>query len=127
MKTAEDIESYLIQMEAQYESVGEEMWVVKDIGPDLVLSMGGPVLVFRIKVTDLDKIPQKRKEKLYRTLLELNVGEMLHGAYGIEGDSIIVTAALQLENLDFNEFQAVMDDIGMAVTNHYDMLSTLAA
>ena len=31
--------------------------------------------------------------------------------------------ALQLENLDFNEFQAVIDDFAMAVSKHYPVLS----
>jgi hypothetical protein len=92
-----------------------------------VISIAGPVVVFRIKVMDENKIPANRREVLYRKLLELNSVEMLHGAYGLEGGAIILTAALQLENLDFNEFQATMDDIGMAVSHHYMTLSELAA
>ena len=127
MKGAEDIESYLIQMEAQYEVIGEDMWVVKGEGPDMVLSIAGPVLVFRIKVMEVDKIPEGKREAMYRTLLELNVGEMLHGSYGLEGGAVVATAAHQLENLDFNEFQATMEDIGLAVSNHYPTLSKMAA
>ena len=46
MKTAEDIESYLIRMDSNYDVVGENIWVVKDGGADLVVSIAGPVLVF---------------------------------------------------------------------------------
>ena len=127
MKGAEDVESYLIQMEAQHEPLGDNVWVVKGSGPDMVLSIAGPVLVFRIKVMGLEKVPKEKLEQLYRTLLELNAGEMLHSSYGLEGDSVVATAALQLENLDFNEFQAAMDDLGLAVSNHYPTLSKLAA
>ena len=127
MRAAEDVESYLIQMEAQYEPLGDNMWVVKGIGPDLVLSIAGPVVVFRMKVIEADKVPERKREELYQTLLELNAGEMLHSAYGLEGGSVVATAALQLENLDFNEFQAAMDDLGLAVANHYPTLSKLAA
>lgn len=127
MRGAEEIESYLIQMETQYSSLGSDLWLVKGNGPDIVLSIAGPVLVFRIKVLELDQIPANRREELYKTLLEFNVGEMLHGSYGLEGGAIVATSALQLENLDFNEFQASMDDIGMAVSNHYTILSKMAA
>ncbi len=127
MKSAEDIESFLIQMETQYETLGDEIWVVRDLGPEMVISMAGPVLVFRIKVMDEEKVPAERREELYRKLLQLNASEMIHGAYGLEQGAVVVTDALQLENLDFNEFQAAMDDLGMAVTNHIRTLSEMAA
>lgn len=127
MKGVEDIESFLIQMETPYDTLGDDLWVIKGGGPDLVVSIAGPVVVFRIKVMELEKIPKERHVDLYRTLLELNVQEMLHGSYGLEEGSVVATAALQLENLDFNEFQAAMDDISMAVSNHYQTLSKMAA
>ena len=59
------------------------------------------------------------REELYRTLLALNTTEMVHGAFGIEGDTVVIVHALELENLDFNEFQAVIDDMSMAVAKHH--------
>lgn len=127
MRSAEDIENYLIKMETPFEAIGEDLWRVKGFGPDLVVSIANPVVVFRMKVLDLEKVPKTHREELFQTLLELNSEEMLHGAYGVEGNSVVATAALQLENLDFNEFQAAIDDIGIAVSNHYPKLSKLAA
>jgi hypothetical protein len=48
---------------------------------------------------------------------------MVHGAFGIEGDAVVIVHALELENLDFNEFQAVVDDMTMAVSKHRPGLS----
>jgi hypothetical protein len=127
MRNAEDIESYLVKMEATYDAVGEGIWVVKDVGAELVISLADSVAVFRVKVLELDKVPGPRREELYRRLLELNAQEMLHGAYGLEQGAVVVTDALQLENLDFNEFQATLDDIGLAVNNHYSELARFAA
>ncbi len=127
MRNAEDIESYLIKMEAQYDAVGDGIWVVKDVGPDLVISLADSVAVFRVKVLEVEKVPGARREELYRRLLELNAQEMLHGAYGLEHGAVVVTDALQLENLDFNEFQATLDDIGLAVTTHYPELTKYKA
>ena len=45
------------------------------------------MLVFRVKVMEL---PKHHREELYRTLLELNATEMMHGAYGIEGARVIL-------------------------------------
>ncbi len=36
-------------------------------------------------------------------------------------------SALALENMDFNEFQAVIDDMGMAVSKQYPVLSKFRA
>lgn len=125
MKTAEDIESYLIQMDISFEKMGAGIWRLKE--PDLVLSIADSVLAFRLKLMDAGNVPVVKREVLYRRLLELNASEMLHGAYGLEKNSVVVTAALQLENLDLNELQATVDDIGMAASDHYVSLSQLIA
>jgi hypothetical protein len=121
MKTAEDIESYLLRVGLPYEQVKPGIWVLKlEHCDNFVISMAGPVVVFRVKVMDL---PVKDRETLYRTLLALNTGEMVHGAFGLEGDAVVIVHALDLENLDFNEFQAVIDDVSMAISRHYPVLS----
>jgi hypothetical protein len=121
MKSREDIESYLLKAGLPYEQLGAELWNVKpQSNENLLISIAGPVVVFRIKVMDL---PSSGREKLFETLLKLNTTEMVHGAFGIEADAVVITDALQLENLDFNELQAVIDDITMAISKHYPVLS----
>jgi hypothetical protein len=115
MKSAEDVESYLLRMGVAHETVKPGIWLVKVDGQPLAISIAGPVVAFRLKVMDL---PSGGREGLYRTLLALNTTEMVHGAFGIEGDSVVIVHALELENLDFNEFQAVLDDMSMAVSKH---------
>ena len=121
MKTAEDIESYLLRAGLPYEGVKPGLWLVQigDFGR-LAVSMAGPVVAFRIKVLDT---PKAGREELFRTLLQLNTTEMVHGAFGLEGDAVVIVDALELENLDFNEFQAVIDDMSMAVTKHHPNLT----
>jgi hypothetical protein len=121
MKTTSDIESYLLQMQVENEELREGTWVIKADGVDqLMLTLAGPVLVFRVKVME---VPRHNREELFRTLLELNATEMMHGAYGVEGDSVIITDALQVENLDYNEFAATIDDIALAVASHHGRLA----
>ena len=125
-RTAEDIESYIIKMELNYEALRPGMWLVRGAPgiESFVISLGGPVVVFRIKVME---IPAAHREELFRTLLELNATDMIHGSYGIEGDSIVLVDCLELENLDFNEFQATFDDMTMAIANHYQKLARFRA
>jgi hypothetical protein len=122
MKSKEEIESYLIQAGLPYEEVNEGMWVIGHASDTerIVVKYQPPVLVCRVHVMDL---PAESREKLFKFLLELNASEMMHGAYGLEGGKIVISDALQLENLDFNEFQATIDDITLAVADHYPRLA----
>jgi hypothetical protein len=96
--------------------------VLKTDGTPLVVSIAGPVVAFRLKVMDVPP-PGSGREELFRKLLSLNTTDMVHGAYGLEGDAVVVVHALELENLDLNEFQAVIDDMSMAHAKHQDQLA----
>jgi hypothetical protein len=120
MKGREDIESYLIKLGLPFEQIAADIWNVKAEHSNLLISIAGPVVVFRTKVMDL---PPHNREALFETMLRLNTSEMVHGAFGIEDDSIVIANALALENLDYNEFSGVVDDFGLAVDKHYPTLS----
>lgn len=138
MRTREDIESYLLRSNLSFQNVGEtesdgnggddsNMWLVRDgsSGENIVLSLSGPILLFRVKVMELSEV--KEPSELFHRLLEFNATDMVHGAYGIADGSIVLTAGLPLENLDYNEFQGTVDDLTMALTNHYETLTAFRA
>jgi len=120
MKTNDDIESYLISLDLPYEQLEEGLWIVHNDAADVVVAHTPPVIVFRVKVYDL---PSKNREALYRKLLDLNAQELVHGAYGIEDDVVVLTDALQSQNLDQNEFQASIEALAMAVSEHHEALA----
>ena len=121
MTTREDIESYLINMAVAYEELNENTFRLRTSGVDnLIVTIAGPIVVFRLKVMAL---PVKGREQLFELLLRLNNAELLHCAFGIEAESVVLGAALELENLDLNEFQAVVDDMTMAISKHLEPLS----
>ena len=92
MKSAEDIESYLLRMGIAHETIKPGIWLVKIDGSDLIVSIAGPVVAFRLKVMEL---PESSREELYRTLLQLNTSEMVHGAFGLEAETVVVVHALE--------------------------------
>lgn len=125
MKTRDDIESYLLRMGANHEDLGGDIWRLRDGGMEnLLVSLAGPIVVFRLKIMDL---PKARREALFETLLRLNTTELFHCAFGLEDNAVVLTGALPLENLDFNEFQAVIDEMGMVVSRQYPVLSKFRA
>ncbi len=126
MISREDFESFMIRMELNYEEIGENLWI---IDPDLsgrsavVVSYSPPLIVLRSAV---DSAPDTDAERLrvYGRLLEMNASELVHGSYGLEDGDIVLGDALELENLDFSEFQASYESISLALTSHKDNLTT---
>lgn len=122
MVTKEDIESYLLRMEATSEEVEPGMWVIESEQAKLVLHLSPPLLLLRMKVLAVPA-EESKCTGLFRRLLELNATDLVHGAYGIEEDDVILSDALELENLDFNEFQAAVDSMQLALASHLEPLS----
>jgi hypothetical protein len=122
MRTIEDVERYLLELNTPYEVLGEGIYRltddVEDVD-DIIVLCTDPLVIFSVR---LMKVPSKNSEAFYRKLLELNASELVAGAYGIDGDDVVITDTLQLENLDFNEFQASIDSLVMAIHNHYPVL-----
>jgi len=124
MRTREDIESYLMRSGLSFDAIdGKDMWLVREPATTekIIVSLTGPVVIFRAKVLGLDRISQRAE--LFEALLRINASDMLQGAYGIADDAVVLIAALRLENLDYNEFQGVIDDFSLAFTNHYEQLA----
>ena len=59
---------------------------------------------------------------MFQTLLRLN-SQLMHSAYALEGDNVVLSGAQELENLDRNELQAVLDDMAIALDNHQSRLT----
>lgn len=124
MLTREDVESFLLRLEQDAQEVEPGMWVVSagDGGADLVIHYSPPLLLLRLKMMEVPR-DERQCAELYRRLLELNAMDMVHGAYGIEEGDVILSDALELENLDFNEFQASVDSVQMALASHLEVLA----
>ncbi|MBV6521107.1 MAG: hypothetical protein MNPFHGCM_01234 [Gemmatimonadaceae bacterium] len=123
MVTKEDLESFLDRLEtsgASYREVGHNLWVVRPGGAldtDLVVHYNPPVVVLRLKVMDVP-LENGRDAALNRRLLELNASDLVHGSYGIADHAIVLTEALELEHLDFEEFLASYESMTLALATH---------
>jgi len=122
MRTKEDVERYLLDLDLPYEQLEDGVYRIYDEGDEdfegVLVRISDPIVTFTLR---LMKIPTKNLEGFYKKLLELNA-ELLAGAYAISGEYVIITDTLQLENLDFNEFQASVECIAMALEKDYPVL-----
>ena len=126
MVTRDDLESFLIRMDLDFNEVDEGMYLLQhpNNGPPVVVHHTPPLLVVRLKVMDL---PEDRElGGLYETLLVWNATDVVHGAYGIEEGDLILTDTLELETLDFPELQASLESMQMAASSHVDQIKVLA-
>ena len=123
MVSREDLESFLVRLGAEgasYSEVEPGMFVVRPGGtPDaqVVVHLTPPVLLLRMNVMPVPS-DAATAAKLSRRLLELNATDLVHGAYGISADDIILTEALELANLDFSEFLAAYESMTLALASH---------
>jgi hypothetical protein len=123
MVTRDDIESYLDRIGsegASYSEVEPGLWIVKPGGAldlDVVVHYSPPVVLLRVKVMSIPG-DNGRCAGLNRRLLELNATDLLHGSYGIERDAVVLTEALELSHLDFEEFLATYESMTLALGTH---------
>lgn len=123
MVTREDIEAFLDRLSADgatFREVEPGLWIVRPGGSldfDVVVTHNPPVVLLRVKVMPLPT-EQADASALNRRLLELNATDLLHGAYGIDGDAVVLTEALELAHLDFEEFLASFESMTLSLTGH---------
>ncbi|MGH7721152.1 MAG: hypothetical protein ACREON_20220 [Gemmatimonadaceae bacterium] len=123
MITRDDTENFLDRLAtegADHTEVEPGMWIVRpggELDADVVVHYSPPVLLLRVKVMDLPR-DEKALATLSRRLLEINASDLVHGSYGIEGDAVVLTEALELSHLDFEEFLASYEGITLALASH---------
>ena len=117
------IEQYLIDLKYSYQEVKPNFWLLDDTEHGLegvAVMFAEPLVIIRVQVMD---VPREKREDFFVKLLELNANDMIHGAYGLEGDKVVITDTVEYETLDYSEFRAILDAISLALTQHYPILS----
>lgn len=130
MRTREDVEAYLGKSPYPFRELEESTWLVQDRAgakENIVVRLSGDIVLFRVNVLDLASTDPARREELYALLLELNAGDMMHGAYGLTRDAaggkVLLTAAMRLEDLDYSELVGTLDDFTVALAKHHERLA----
>ena len=117
------IEQYLIELKYNYQEIKQDLWLLDDVEHALegiAVMYADPLVIIRVQIMDA---PRENRQEFFTKLLELNASEMIHGAYGLEGNKVVIINTLEYETMDFTEFQASLDAISMALTQHYPILS----
>ncbi|MHB1328781.1 MAG: type III secretion system chaperone family protein [Gemmatimonadales bacterium] len=126
MVTKEDLQTFLERLEGasvEVREVESGLWIVRSQhGSEVVVTYSPPVVILRLRVME-EPAESDRRSGLFRQLLEFNARDLIHGSYGIEGEHVVLTDALELENLDFSEFEASFDSLTLALSSHLSALA----
>ena len=126
MLTKEDIQSFIDRLEggtAESTELEPGLWRVRSqAGAEVVIHFAPPVVLLRMRVMEPPDSDDKRSG-LFRQLLEFNARDLVRGSYGLEGDHVVLTDALELTNLDYSEFEASFDSMTLALASHLSALA----
>jgi hypothetical protein len=123
MAGRDKVQSYLVDLGLSFDEVDANTWLITDEDKGLkniVVLVSEPLVILRVKVMEL---PEWERGRLYERLLQLNAEDLLHGAYALEGDHVILIDTLELESMDLEDFRASIEAMGLALAQHYRILS----
>ena len=126
IRTSDDLEAQLGRLGRRYERTEDGTFILS-LGPHqppAAVLLVPPVLVVQVAIGTAPKDIAKAGP-IYKKLLELNASALLHSAFGLEGDQMVLAAALELEHLDLNELEAVLADIDVALGEHVPLLRSM--
>ncbi|MGD9940952.1 MAG: YbjN domain-containing protein [Clostridia bacterium] len=118
------VESYLIDLGISYQEASAGTFFIDDTEkglPGVVVTIDEPIVIVRARVMS---IPAGKKVELYETLLRLNGSDMVHGAYALDGDDVVLLDTLEYDTMDKSEFEAALDSISLALSRHYGILGS---
>ena len=128
MRTEKDVEAYLTKMNRRFSPLEDKhgtyvLRAASDSMPPIALHVEPPLVVTRVNV---GQAPKEDTAAFYKTLLSLNASTLVHTSFGIEDDNIVLTSALELENLDYTELEALLDEIDVTLAEEVPSLAALA-
>jgi hypothetical protein len=116
------VRSYLLDLGYSFEEVGDGTFLINDEErglKNIVTMASDPLVIVRVKVMET---PDSGRDALFEQLLRLNAEDLVHGAYALEGDHVILIDTLELDTLDLEELRSSFEAIGMALLQHYRLL-----
>ncbi len=128
MRTVQDVEAYLLRLNRRYRAIESQpgtfsVSTSREM-PAAIVRVDAPLVVVRVHIGEAS--PDRDPIALFRHLLELNATRLVHASYGLDGSTIVLSSALELENLDFNELEATLDEIDVALAEQVPELARLA-
>ena len=129
MRSVNDVEAYLGKMNRPYSLVEDQPGTFLVRGgqnmPPTAIRVDPPLVVLRVHVGDVEGSDAEAGQ-LFRKLLTLNARSLVHTSFGLEDSRIVLVSALELENLDYNELEATLEEIDVTLAQQVPTLAELS-
>lgn len=129
MRSVQDVEAYLGKMNRRYSAVDDQPGTFLVHGgtnmPPTAVRVDPPLVVLRVHVGDIEGDAATNAE-LFQKLLTLNARALVHASFGLEDRRIVLVSAHELENLDYNELAAALDEIDVTLAQQVPQLAELS-
>jgi hypothetical protein len=121
-RTAEDVENYLLQLDRRFEDDEGTYLVTGGEGSTpIAIRVAPPIVAIRVVIGPVPE-DSAHQTRIFRQLLEYNATDLMHISYGVADGNVVLSAALELENLDINELEATLSDVDLALAQHVPSL-----
>jgi hypothetical protein len=94
-------------------------------GAPIAIRVSPPIVAVRVNIGAIPS-DEALQTRFFHRLLELNASDLMHVSYGVEAGRVVLSGALELENLDINELEAVLSDVDMALARHVPELHEIS-
>jgi len=123
MRTLKDVEAYLLRSNRPFRTIDDQpgTFLIGKGAPQIAVRVDPPVVVCRVHIGDV----ANGNAELFRRLLQYNARQLVHVSYGLDDHRIVLGTALELENLDYNELEATLDEIDVALAQQVPELAKL--
>ncbi len=118
MNTIETIEDFALRLDCKILYKDEQSGILKidnqaDGIHNLILGYAPPILIMEQYLFTF----REGNIEMFKTLLQKN-RDTIHGAFVIseEGNRVLFRYTMQLQNLDFNEFESALNSLGLLVS-----------
>lgn len=118
MNTIETIEDFALRLDCKILYKNEQSGILKidnqaDGIHNLILGFAPPILIMEQFLFSF----REGNTEMFKKLLQKN-RDTIHGAFVIseEGNRVLFRYTMQLQNLDFNEFESALNSLGLLVS-----------
>ncbi|NOS93742.1 MAG: molecular chaperone Tir [Cyclobacteriaceae bacterium] len=124
MNTIETIEDFALRLDCKILYKNEQSGILKidnqaDGIHNLILGFAPPILIMEQYLFTF----REGNTEMFKTLLQKN-RDTIHGAFVIseEGNRVLFRYTMQLQNMDFNEFESALNSLGLLVSEFSQQL-----
>jgi len=118
------IESYISKLgySVSYQNEKEGIFLIEseeDGITNLIIGVAPPILIMEQYIFTL----KSDDAEIMKSLLMKN-RDIIHGAFALdaEGKKVIFRYTLQIENLDINEFESMLNSLGLLLSEYYEQI-----